>query len=64
MSANGNRPARPNCTRFRLCLLATAMALPVPALAQEAPAEDDNQTENAIIVTGEISQGTSKVLFG
>ncbi|MEM7703173.1 MAG: TonB-dependent receptor [Pseudomonadota bacterium] len=56
MSAIGNRLARPNCARFRLSLMATALALPVPALAQEAPAEDESQDENAIIVTGEISR--------
>ena len=53
MSVIVNRSARSSCVQFKAGLLATAILLPVPALAQDAA---EPEPENEIIVEGEIAR--------
>ncbi len=53
MSESATRSSRHQCIRFRAGLLASAMLLPFPALAQDAEPQSD---ESEIVVQGEIAR--------
>lgn len=56
MSAIAIHSARRPCVCFRAGILASAVLLPVPALAQDADQEPGETTGNEIIVEGEIAR--------